>query len=244
MVGAVEIPPDHYEIGNESVPNAAPRHLRKLDDAVWIDACPVSWAHFEVFVAAGGYACEEFWPSSVLPTNSSTGGVDGRCRFLLEQAESFRRQFKSWSGGNRDHPITGLTWLEAAAVAQFFGARLPFEVEWEVAMTLSQDAANSAPGQLPAIRTGCPILVGLMQEWTRDAFAPMYYRADFSSRGIPWSPESGGTLVTVRGASPYDLYQHIATRIGRNPLDGHAYCGFRRVWDHPPTKSELAPEWR
>ena len=244
MSDAVEIPPAHYEIGNESVPNAAPRHLRRLDEAVWIDAHPVSWAHFEVFVAAGGYAHGEFWPGGSLPVDGQAGSVDERCRFLLEQAESFRRQCKNWPGGAREHPITGLTWLEAEAVARFFGARLPFEVEWEAAMTASPDAAKPAPGQRSVSRLGCPILLGLMQEWTGDTFASVYYRADFSSRGIPWSPERSGMLISVRGASPYNLYQHVATRVGRNPHEGHAYCGFRRVWDHPPAQSELTPEWR
>ena len=244
MFKAIEIPPGNYEIGNESIPNAAPRHMRRLEEPVWVDAHPVSWAHFEVFVAAGGYADQERWPAGLVPIESFDGALDRRCAFLFQQGEAFRRQLKNWPGDQRTHPVTGLTWLEAAAIARFYGARLPFEVEWEAAMALPLETAKYSPGQKRTSRLGCPLLLGMMQEWTADVFASVYYRADFANRGIAWSPESGGNLVSVRGSSPSDLYQHVATRVGRNPREGHSHCGFRRAWDHCPGEAELLPAWR
>ena len=52
-----------YEIGSHNVPNASPVHTRKLSD-FWIDELPISFAHFELFVAANGYFEDQWWVDS------------------------------------------------------------------------------------------------------------------------------------------------------------------------------------
>lgn len=226
---AIVVTPGAYDIGHSSIPNASPHHRRRLPTSVWIDATPVTWRLFEIFVCAGGFYRTDLWPDGVDPANVRPSSVDRRHRELLEKADEFRGTLTEWPG---EHPVTGLTWFEAFAVTRFFGARLPFEVEWEVAIG----------NQLPERGAIVPTL-GVMREWTQDAFAAAYYRADFARRGVPWNPRASGTLVSVRGSAPSDLFQHVATRTGRDPGESDGYCGFRRAWDSQPTSDQLSPPW-
>jgi len=52
-----------YSIGNDSIPQAGPRHQVSLNE-FWIDAFAVSLAHLEVFIASGGYFESRWWSDS------------------------------------------------------------------------------------------------------------------------------------------------------------------------------------
>jgi formylglycine-generating enzyme required for sulfatase activity len=221
---AVQIPAGEYPIGDDSIPNATPRHRRALQ-TFWIDAEPVTWAHFELFLTAGGFADETLWvdaEANALP-DSRPGSIDAHHRQLLS---AFRAAERKDPGPLRDRPATGLSWYEAAAVARFFGARLPFEVEWEAAMNVA-----------------APSYVGRLQEWTADGFAPRYWRADFDRVGVPWVA-GGPAHVVVRGAAPEDLYHHVCFRFGADPASRHPHRAFRRAWDAEPTETQLFGGWR
>jgi len=225
----IHIPAGEHAIGDESIPNASPRHRRKLA-AFWIDARPVSWAHFEVFVAAGGYHDDELWRDSQggdLP-QVRPDSVDQRHKQLLPREGLLRLGEVLQMQSPRELPITGLTWFEALGLARFYGARLAFETEWEAAMAAS---------------AGCLVAIGLLQEWTADAFTPRYWRADFDRVGVPWAAAAEGDVV-VRGAAPEDLYHHVSVRVGRPPGVGHPYRGFRRVWNSRPTETQIVAAWR
>ena len=132
----VRIAPGEYEIGDDSIPNAGPKHRRRLTRPFWIDVLPVSWAHFEAFVTGGGYRRNGLWGSckEASTWRVNLASVDDRCYELIEQAEKFADNTPFGEPRTVQQPITGLNWFEAAAVAAYFGARLPFEVEWEIAM--------------------------------------------------------------------------------------------------------------
>lgn len=240
----VEIDAGEFEIGDEFIPNASPRHRRRLSQSIWIDAQPVTWAHFEVFVAAGGYRRSQLWTDDVgirLPCDE-VPSIDARCRAVLQDTAGARRMFSGQNGSVREQPLTGITWFEARAIAHFFGARLPFEVEWEVAMHRSAGArpkavrTTSVPGQ-------CRSLVGVLQEWVGDAFSSKYWRSDFDRVGVPWSAMSPETPVVVRGASAEDMVQHISCRRGEEPTKGHGFRSFRRVWQQRPSEDLVVARW-
>lgn len=94
-----------------------------------IAAHPVSRAAFAAFVAATGHvtAAETAGGSSVFqPTE---GPVD-----LHDPARWWRFAARaSWRDGPSDHPVTHIALADALAFADWAGARLPSEAEWEVA---------------------------------------------------------------------------------------------------------------
>jgi formylglycine-generating enzyme required for sulfatase activity/dienelactone hydrolase len=101
----------------------------------YIDAYEVTNAQFREFVAAGGYADAKYWKHPFV--------LDGR---TLSWSEAMRRLVdrtglpgpRGWSSQEfppteARHPVTGVTWYEAAAYAEFAGKRLPTIFEWEKA---------------------------------------------------------------------------------------------------------------
>ena len=101
----------------------------------YIDRYEVSNGDFEEFVRDGGYRRRELWKHPF---------VDGRATLTFAQAmERFRDTTglpgpRGWSGGVppaalANHPVTGVTWYEAAAFAEWKGKRLPTVYQWEKA---------------------------------------------------------------------------------------------------------------
>lgn len=250
MSKVVQVPAGSYRIGSDSIPSAGPRHRHRFRAPFWIDAVPVSWAHFEVFVSAGGYDCKELWAD--LETQAEVAitpqSVDARCRTLLEASRELETVGPVLLCPPRDRPITGVTWFEALAMCRFFGARLPFEAEWEAAMQgMSNGSTFFSDGRwqgFPRSRFGCSLLTGAMQEWTGDPFLPRYFHTNANARGRLWSNTCGIREAVVRGTMPQDLYQDIAFRVGSAPDISSPFRGFRRVWDTRPRQHEIDPIWR
>lgn len=237
-----------YRIGSQVIQNAGPSHQRRLTD-FWIDAEPVTFAHFEQFVAAGGYHQNRWWADSGQPgrTYINRGSVDARCQQLRQAATNICRQLGNRHAHSAHIPLIGLTWMESAAVCRFFGARLPFEVEWEVAMQESKDSRTRKPFNVsrkcPVSRWGCVYLAGYLREWTADAFSPRYWRADTESHGEFWTSEDQFG-VTVRGHSDTDVHTDIRFRRSLSPDTVTEGCGFRRVWLTEPSADKVSAAFR
>lgn len=232
-----------YSIGSNNIPNASPQHSRNLR-SYWIDRVPVSFGHFERFVAGGGYDDNSFWRDT--SERPSIVSIDQRCDELLEQSEVAARLFRDLPTRSVDIPLVGVSWGEAAAIARFAGGRLPFESEWEVAMQRSTGVSveeNESTGSFsiprcwqsaPRSDSGCVFAANILQEWTADAFSPVYWRSDSDRHGTLWTPgQSYG--VSLRGACSADIHKDYRFRRAADPNERHSARGFRRVWDNEPS---------
>jgi eukaryotic-like serine/threonine-protein kinase len=106
----------------------------ELDDFL-IDRFEVSNRDFAEFIRDGGYRRPELWKHPFR---------DGDATLSFEEAMSRLRDTttlpgpRSWSGGAPpagldDHPVTDITWYEAAAFAEWKGKKLPTVFQWEKA---------------------------------------------------------------------------------------------------------------
>ncbi|MCA1661207.1 MAG: ergothioneine biosynthesis protein EgtB [Novosphingobium sp.] len=129
---------------------------------------PVSNADWAEFIADGGYRTASLWLS------------DGWAWVQAEQVEAplYWREDEhfthaGWLARDPAAPVTHISYYEADAFAQWAGARLPIEAEWEAA----------APGEDPAQgnqldAAGCPLprgdtgWFGDCWQWTRSAYLP------------------------------------------------------------------------
>jgi dienelactone hydrolase len=101
----------------------------------WIDKFEVSNRQFRDFVRAGGYSDPRFWKHEFIK--------DGRKLAFEEAMKLFvdrtgRRGPATWESGDfpegkSDYPVTGVSWYEAAAYAEFAGKSLPTVYHWSQA---------------------------------------------------------------------------------------------------------------
>ena len=155
--------------GGFSFDNETPRHevlLRPFEIADRLVSC----GDYAQFIADGGYQRPDLWLSDGWATVQAQGW---RCPAYWLAPDDPRLALHGAGGGGNpagwqvfgvhgvrpleaDAPVSQLSFYEAAAYAEWAGARLPTEFEWE--------AASSLPG----IRQ----LTGHVWQWTRSSYDP------------------------------------------------------------------------
>ncbi len=104
----------------------------------WMDRYEVTNKQFKKFVDSGGYQKREYWKHPFLK--------DGRVISWDEAMAEFRDatgrpgpstwELGDYPKGQDDYPVTGVSWYEAAAYAEFVGKSLPTIYHWNnAAMT-------------------------------------------------------------------------------------------------------------
>lgn len=215
------LPGGDYWIGDDATATSAPRHLRRFAASAWIESGYTPWDAFAEFVTAGGFTDPRLWRNAAgepFPAGSAPVSVDRRCEAIREATLAGMVGGGQGGGATSDVPVLGLTWFEASAVCQFFGGRLPFEVEWEAAMV-----ARAVPQPRD--------VAGRFQEWTGDAYFSRYWRTDGSIRGRPWA---AGREVVVRGHAVGEPALALTARRAAEPGTPVSARAFRRIWDHDP----------
>jgi formylglycine-generating enzyme required for sulfatase activity len=101
----------------------------------WIDKFEVTNREFKKFVDAGGYTTQRYWKEKFMK--------DGRELPWQEAVATFRDRTgrfgpSTWELGSYpeeqdDYPVTGVSWYEAAAYAEFVGKHLPTVYHWSAA---------------------------------------------------------------------------------------------------------------
>ncbi len=179
-----------------------PRHRHLLEPFAMARRL-VTNREWEAFVADGGYRDAALWLSDGWAWVQANGIAapmywEGDTQFTLSGA---RRR-------DPDAPVTHISYYEADAFAQWAGARLPTEAEWE-ALAASEDPHagqqfDSAGPVHPVARDG---LFGSCWQWTRSAYLPYprfrpvegavgEYNGKFMSGQFVLK---GGSCATVRG---------------------------------------------
>jgi cephalosporin-C deacetylase-like acetyl esterase/predicted Ser/Thr protein kinase len=109
----------------------------------WIDRFEVTNAEFKRFVDQGGYQKQEFWKHEFLKDGHSLFWVDA---MKLFQDKTGRPGPASWiqgeyPPGQADFPVTGVSWFEAAAYAEFAGKSIPTVYHWIAAASPTDGAS-------------------------------------------------------------------------------------------------------
>lgn len=127
----VLVPGGPYELASLDLP----RGLVTVLHDFFLDAFEVTNADFAAFIAAGGYADPTHWRPELL---DDAGAPSFRAAVRPLVDATGLPGPRGWSGqrfppGRERHPVTGVTWHEAAAYCAWRGKRLPGLFEWESA---------------------------------------------------------------------------------------------------------------
>jgi formylglycine-generating enzyme required for sulfatase activity/tRNA A-37 threonylcarbamoyl transferase component Bud32/dienelactone hydrolase len=104
----------------------------------WIDRFEVTNRQFKAFVDAGGYRRPELWKELPIVNGRALTWEESMARFV----DATRRpgpatwELGSYPTRQDDYPVSGVSWYEAAAYANFVGKSLPTAYQWRFAAGL------------------------------------------------------------------------------------------------------------
>ncbi len=119
----VTVPGGEYTLVSADAPPGATEDL----DAFLVDRYETTNEDYLAFVRSGGYAEPSLWPAD-MPRDALSRFVD---RTGLPGPRNWSEQ--RFGVGTARHPVSGVTWYEAAAYCSWKGKSLPTIFEWEKA---------------------------------------------------------------------------------------------------------------
>jgi AraC-like DNA-binding protein/dienelactone hydrolase len=104
----------------------------------FIDKFEVTNSEYKEFISAGGYQNKKFWK---YPFNKDRKTLTWEEAILLFIDKTGRPGPSTWQAGDyppdeEDYPVSGISWYEAAAYAEFAGKELPTFTHWRNAKGL------------------------------------------------------------------------------------------------------------
>jgi formylglycine-generating enzyme required for sulfatase activity/dienelactone hydrolase len=149
----------------------------------WLDRHEVTNREFQEFVSASGYGRTELWKQPFV--------THGRTLTFEQAMEAFKDQtgrpgpstwqLGSFPEGHGDYPVSGVSWYEAAAYAEFKGKSLPTLHHWYRAADLTRfsdvllysnfgDSGPRPVGAQPSLTAyGNEDMAGNVREWAWNA---------------------------------------------------------------------------
>ncbi|MGD8277616.1 MAG: SUMF1/EgtB/PvdO family nonheme iron enzyme [Gemmatimonadota bacterium] len=127
----VFVPGGSYELVSHAAPRAEIAEL----DAYWIDRYEVTNEEYLRFIREGGYQHPEYWEAPFVDGGRMLRWEEGIRRLVDRSGLPGPRDWvgQQYPEGAADHPVTGITWYEAAAFARYADKRLPTLHQWEKA---------------------------------------------------------------------------------------------------------------
>ena len=188
----------------------------------WIDRYEVTNAEFKRFLDAGGYRERKYWKESF--------DVAERLRDKTGQAGPATWELGTFPEGQADYPVSGVSWYEAAAYAEFSGKRLPTVFHWGRAIgSVLYGHAVAAAANFNGKST-------VSEAQLKDLGAYGTYGLAGNVKEWIWNATDDRRNV-VGGAWNDPPYMAI-NREARLPLDRHATHGFRCVRDVTPLPAD------
>jgi len=187
----------------------------------WIDRYEVTNREYKKFVEAGGYQKKEYWKQEVVK--------DGKKLSWEEEMALFRDAAgrpgpKDWSQGEYpkgqdNYPVTGVSWYEAAAFAEFAGKSLPTIRHWNRAA-----GPTSAWYLVPASNFGGS---GVLPVGSKAGISPWgNYDMAGNVKEWVWTEAEGGRRYVLGGAWDEPNYMFVDPD-AQSPLLRTANIGFR-----------------
>lgn len=114
---------------------ARPTEKRVRLEDFFIDKYEVSNREYKEFINAGGYLKKQYWQHPFVKDGRELSWEEATAEFKDRTGLPGPREWSNqdFPEGKGEHPVTDITWYEAAAYAAFRGKRLPTVFQWEKA---------------------------------------------------------------------------------------------------------------
>jgi serine/threonine protein kinase/cephalosporin-C deacetylase-like acetyl esterase len=190
----------------------------------WIDEFEVTNAEFKRFVDQGGYKTPKYWKNEFRKDGHLLSWAEA---MKLFQDKTGRSAPATWEQGEYPHgqdnyPVTGVSWFEAAAYAEFMGKALPTIYHWSAAASPSDSPSilplsnfgRIGPAPVGTYRgmswTGAFDMAGNVKEWILN-------EADAGKRyilGGAWN-EPAYLFNDPDARSPFDRFSNFGFRCAK-----------------------------
>ncbi len=200
----------------------------------WLDKYEVTNREFKDFLDRGGYEKKEYWKQPFVQGGRAMSWEEA----IAQLRDSTGRpgpatwSLGSYPEGQADYPVSGVSWYEAAAYAEFAGKRLPTIYHWYNAAGVGifsdilrlSNFGGKGPARVGSYRGLSPFgnydMAGNVKEWC-------------------WN-EAGEKRYILGGAwnDPEYLFPEPEAR---SPFDRSATNGFRCMKASPPGEALLRP---
>jgi formylglycine-generating enzyme required for sulfatase activity/dienelactone hydrolase len=217
------IPPGMVRVPGAKTP------LGTLED-FFIDRYEVTNEAYKAFIDSGGYKSRDYWTHEFIYEGRALTWKEAMAKFV-DQTD--RRGPSTWEAGDYpdgqdNYPVSGISWYEAAAYAEFIGKSLPTGQHWGLArgeytplirwfqlggfavfapFSNFEGEGPVAVGSLPGITSyGAHDMAGNVREWC-------------------WNETSTGRLL--RGGAWNDNTYRFKDLAGAPPFDRSSKNGFR-----------------
>ena len=224
------IPPDMVRVpGAETA-------VGKMPD-FFIDKFEVTNKKYKEFVNAGGYHDKKYWKHRFIKNGKDLNWEDAVKTFVDQTGQPGPATWQAgdYPEGQADFPVSGLSWYEAAAYAEFAGKSLPTSEHWGLArgenttlIQAPQRGGYAIFAPFNNFRGKGPVPVGSLD-------GPTPYGAfDMAGNVREWCSNLIGGDRVVRGGA-WDDNTYMFENISRaQAMDRSAKNGFRcALYPHP-----------
>lgn len=193
-------------------------------DDFFLGRYEVTNADYKAFVDAGGYRRQEFWQHVIVDDGEEIPWDQAVERFVDRTGRPGPGTWEAgdYEDGQGNYPVTGVSWYEAAAYAQFARRELPTVYHWRRAFM--SGAVNGLPWITPASNleseAPAPVGEGQAMSWS-GAF-------DMVGNAREWTFNAKGDGRFILGGGWNDPhYVGVDTNFVQPPLDRSSTNGFR-----------------
>lgn len=204
------IPPEMVRVPGGNV--AAGKTSAKLN-AFLIDRYETTNRQYKEFVDHGGYRRREFWKEAFVRDGRNLSWEEA-VRLFVDTTGRLGPagwRFGAYPQGKDNYPVSGVSWYEAAAYAEFAGKQLPTIFHWQRAASPGwfSNTANlsnfggDGPAPVGAYKGigafGTLDMGGNVREWCRNATGDLRF-----ARGGAWDVMDIMAFTALKAYSPWD----------------------------------------
>jgi predicted esterase/predicted Ser/Thr protein kinase len=223
--GMVFVPPGQQEIGGKPVPY----------DGFWLDKFEVTNRRFKAFVDAGGYRSREYWRQPFVKDGREVSWEEALRLFVDKTGRPGPALWElgNFPQGEDEYPVRGISWFEAAALAEFDGKSLP--TVWHWLRATGDGGGPAAVVELSNFDGKGPARVGDHQ-----GLGP-FGTYDMAGNVREWAFNASGDRRSTLGGAWNEIAYTYRSRFAISPFERSETHGFRLAkYEKPPAPELLA----